>query len=186
MCPRLSKRRIVSCLGPWESKLRRASSDLMKAGSLARANILQIPLIVLLTRGTFARVNLAVHRKSNMQLAVKIMDRIRYGKPEYSGGTNIENEVALLRSLRHVSDSTCLYTIFPVLEMAARSLYASLTVISFLSSRQTSPLWWMSSRQHDTSTSLCNCMRQPSSPSIWSLLPISLIHFAPHEKSYSR
>ncbi|KAG9061709.1 Checkpoint kinase 2 [Linnemannia hyalina] len=61
-----------------------------------------------LGKGTFARVNLAVHRKSNMQLAVKIMDRIRYGKPEYSGGTNIENEVALLRTFRHVSDSTCL------------------------------------------------------------------------------
>ncbi|KAG0056870.1 Checkpoint kinase 2 [Linnemannia elongata] len=56
-----------------------------------------------LGKGTFARVNLAVHRKSNMQLAVKIMDRIRYGKPEYSGGTNIENEVALLRTLRHAN-----------------------------------------------------------------------------------
>ncbi|KAF9154567.1 Checkpoint kinase 2 [Linnemannia schmuckeri] len=56
-----------------------------------------------LGRGTFARVNLAVHRKSNMQLAVKIMDRIRYGKPEYSGGTNIDNEVALLRTLRHAN-----------------------------------------------------------------------------------
>ncbi|KAG0375267.1 Checkpoint kinase 2 [Mortierella sp. AD032] len=58
-----------------------------------------------LGKGTFARVNLAVHRKSNMQLAVKIMDRLRYAKPEYSGGTNIENEVALLRTLRHANIS---------------------------------------------------------------------------------
>ncbi|KAG0283732.1 Checkpoint kinase 2 [Linnemannia gamsii] len=56
-----------------------------------------------LGKGTFARVNLAVHRKSDIQLAVKIMDRIRYGKPEYSGGTNIENEVTLLRTLRHAN-----------------------------------------------------------------------------------
>ncbi|KAF9119349.1 Checkpoint kinase 2 [Mortierella sp. 14UC] len=56
-----------------------------------------------LGKGTFARVNLAIHRKSNMQLAVKIMDRLRYAKPEYSGGTNIENEVALLRTLRHAN-----------------------------------------------------------------------------------
>lgn len=94
----------------------------MKAGSFARANILLISLIVLLTRGTFARVNLAVHRKSNMQLAVKIMDRIRYGKPEYSGGTNIENEVALLRTLRHVNYRTCPYAMFPVLEVAVCSI----------------------------------------------------------------
>ncbi|KAK3831474.1 MAG: SMAD/FHA domain-containing protein [Linnemannia gamsii] len=58
-----------------------------------------------LGKGTFARVNLAVHRKTNMQLAVKIMDRLRYAKPEYSGGTNIENEVALLRTLRHANIS---------------------------------------------------------------------------------
>src|SRR5690349_17990222 len=93
---------------------------LLKAGCLVTANILLIPLVTLLNRGTFARVNLAVHRKSNMQLAVKIMDRIRYGKPEYSGGTNIENEVALLCTLRHVSDSTHFNVIFSVLEVAAR------------------------------------------------------------------
>ncbi|KAF9909567.1 Checkpoint kinase 2 [Linnemannia zychae] len=56
-----------------------------------------------LGKGTFASVNLAVHRVSNLQLAVKIMDRLRYAKPEYSGGTNIEKEVALLRTLRHAN-----------------------------------------------------------------------------------
>ncbi|KAG0275701.1 Meiosis-specific serine/threonine-protein kinase mek1 [Linnemannia exigua] len=66
--------------------------------------------------GTFARVILAVHRKSNMQLAVKIMDRLRYAKPEYSGGTNIENEVVLLRTLCHAN-------IVPVVDVIKTTRY---------------------------------------------------------------
>ncbi|KAF9091225.1 Checkpoint kinase 2 [Mortierella sp. AD031] len=69
-----------------------------------------------LGKGTFAKVNLAVHRKSKMQLAVKIMDRIRYAKPEYSGGTDIENEVALLRTLRHAN-------IVPVVDVIKTTQY---------------------------------------------------------------
>ncbi|KAG0364932.1 Meiosis-specific serine/threonine-protein kinase mek1 [Gamsiella multidivaricata] len=37
------------------------------------------------------------------QLAVKIMDRIRYGVPEYSGGTDIEKEVTILRTVDHAN-----------------------------------------------------------------------------------
>ncbi|KAF8937181.1 Checkpoint kinase 2 [Dissophora ornata] len=54
-----------------------------------------------LGNGAFARVSVAIHRKTKVQLAVKIMDRIRYGAPETSGGTDIENEVAILQMTEH-------------------------------------------------------------------------------------
>ncbi|KAF9917778.1 Serine/threonine-protein kinase D1 [Lobosporangium transversale] len=54
-----------------------------------------------LGKGTFAKVYVAVHRKTKVQLAVKIMDRIRYGTPEHSGGTDIEKEVVILQSANH-------------------------------------------------------------------------------------
>ncbi|KAI1297417.1 Serine/threonine-protein kinase D1 [Mortierella claussenii] len=53
-------------------------------------------------RGTFARVHVAIHRKTKVQLAVKIMDRIRYASPEHSGGTDIEKEVDILQIVDHV------------------------------------------------------------------------------------
>lgn len=54
-------------------------------------------------RGTFAKVQVGIHRRTKAQLAVKIMDHIRFGSPEHSGGTDIEKEVAILRSVNHVS-----------------------------------------------------------------------------------
>ncbi|KFH73105.1 CAMK protein kinase [Podila verticillata NRRL 6337] len=54
-----------------------------------------------LGQGTFAKVQVAIHRKTKVQLAVKIMDRIRFGVPENSGGTDIEKEVAILQSVNH-------------------------------------------------------------------------------------
>ncbi|KAF9372563.1 Checkpoint kinase 2 [Podila verticillata] len=54
-----------------------------------------------LGQGTFAKVQVAIHRKTKVQLAVKIMDCIRFGVPENSGGTDIENEVAILQSIDH-------------------------------------------------------------------------------------
>ncbi|KAI7815846.1 kinase-like domain-containing protein [Gamsiella multidivaricata] len=56
-----------------------------------------------LGKGTFAKVHVAIHRKTKAQLAVKIMDRIRYGVPEYSGGTDIEKEVTILRTVDHAN-----------------------------------------------------------------------------------
>ncbi|KAF9967272.1 hypothetical protein BGZ70_010149 [Mortierella alpina] len=53
--------------------------------------------------GTFAQVNVAIHRKSWLTLAVKIMDRVRFRMPENSGGTNIEKEVAILQSIDHAN-----------------------------------------------------------------------------------
>ncbi|KAG0326454.1 Meiosis-specific serine/threonine-protein kinase mek1 [Podila horticola] len=52
-------------------------------------------------RGTFAKVQVGIHRRTKVQLAVKIMDHIRFGSPEHSGGTDIEKEVAILRSVNH-------------------------------------------------------------------------------------
>ncbi|KAG0094556.1 Checkpoint kinase 2 [Podila epicladia] len=46
-------------------------------------------------------VQVAIHRRTKAQLAVKIIDRIRFGSPEYSGGTDIEKEVTILRSVSH-------------------------------------------------------------------------------------
>ncbi|KAF9112828.1 hypothetical protein BGX27_002707 [Mortierella sp. AM989] len=37
----------------------------------------------------------------DFQLAVKIMDRIRYGTPEHSGGTDIDKEVSILQTVDH-------------------------------------------------------------------------------------
>lgn len=54
-------------------------------------------------RGSFAKVKLAIHRKTKIQLAVKIMDRVRFNCPEKSGGTDIDNEASILRSINHVS-----------------------------------------------------------------------------------
>ncbi|KAG0014169.1 Checkpoint kinase 2 [Podila clonocystis] len=54
-----------------------------------------------LGQGTFAKVQVAIHRRTNTQLAVKIMDRIRLASPKHSGGTDIEKEVTILRSLNH-------------------------------------------------------------------------------------
>lgn len=59
--------------------------------------------LVLSNRGTFAKVQVAIHRRTKVQLAVKIMDRIRFGAPGISGGTDIEKEVAILQSVNHVS-----------------------------------------------------------------------------------
>ncbi|CAO3574539.1 unnamed protein product [Mortierella alpina] len=56
-----------------------------------------------LGKGTFAQVNVAIHRKSWLTLAVKIMDRIRFRIPHNSGGTNIEKEVAILQSIDHAN-----------------------------------------------------------------------------------
>ncbi|KAF9940602.1 Checkpoint kinase 2 [Mortierella alpina] len=53
--------------------------------------------------GSFAQVNVAIHRKSWLTLAVKIMDRIRFRIPQHSGGTNIEKEVAILQSIDHAN-----------------------------------------------------------------------------------
>ncbi|KAI8605820.1 kinase-like domain-containing protein [Dissophora ornata] len=69
-----------------------------------------------LGNGAFARVSVAIHRKTKVQLAVKIMDRIRYGAPETSGGTDIENEVAILQMTEHAN-------IIPVVDVIKTTRY---------------------------------------------------------------
>ncbi|KAF9188225.1 hypothetical protein BGZ50_001464 [Haplosporangium sp. Z 11] len=78
-----------------------------------------------LGKGTFAKVNLAIHRKTKVQLAVKIMDRIRYSKPENSGGTDVEKEVAILRIVDHPN-------IVPVVDVikTTRFIYIFLQMLS--------------------------------------------------------
>ncbi|KAF9959893.1 Checkpoint kinase 2 [Mortierella alpina] len=49
------------------------------------------------------KVNVAIHRKSCLTLAVKIIDRVRFRTPQNSGGTNIEKEVAILQSIDHAN-----------------------------------------------------------------------------------
>ncbi|KAF9384383.1 Serine/threonine-protein kinase D2, partial [Mortierella sp. AD011] len=66
--------------------------------------------------GTFAKVYVAVHRKTKVQLAVKIMDRVRFGGPEYSGGTNVEQEVAILQTIDHAN-------IVPVVDVIKTTRY---------------------------------------------------------------
>ncbi|KAG0047198.1 Checkpoint kinase 2 [Gryganskiella cystojenkinii] len=69
-----------------------------------------------LGKGSFAKVNLAVHRKTKAQLAVKIMDRIRFGCPEKSGGTDINNEANILRAIDHAN-------IVPVVDVIRTTRY---------------------------------------------------------------
>ncbi|KAG0233123.1 Checkpoint kinase 2 [Actinomortierella wolfii] len=57
----------------------------------------------ILGKGTFATVNLAIHRKAKMQLAAKIMDVNKFSNPSRSGETDYRQEVTLLRTLKHAN-----------------------------------------------------------------------------------
>ncbi|KAG0196669.1 Checkpoint kinase 2 [Mortierella sp. GBA30] len=77
-----------------------------------------------LGKGTFATVHIAIHRKSKIQLAVKVMDRIRYALPENSGGTNIEREVEILKALDHPN-------VIPIVDVFKSSRYIYLFMQMF-------------------------------------------------------
>ncbi|KAG0307099.1 hypothetical protein BGZ98_001038 [Dissophora globulifera] len=78
-----------------------------------------------LGKGTYAKVNVAVHRKTQVQLAVKIMDRIRYDGLDITGGMNIDKEIAILQAVAHAN-------IVPVVDVIKTVRYAYVFMQMFL------------------------------------------------------